>query len=129
MIRIVIAGPVCALGLLCGYSPGAHASTHAVDPAAKGVLRGVVGRGCEATWRRGVPPKVRVSVRLSRGSRVVAHTTLTLSSRGGRPFSFTEPVGHYTVSASNGTRPQVVVITAGKTTNVRLEMGSHAICA
>jgi hypothetical protein len=129
MIRIVLAGPVCALALLAGYSAGANASTHA--PTATGVLRGVAGRPCEgAPWRGGIPPKVLVTVTLRRGSRALAHRTLTLAGQGGHSFSFAEPAGRYTVSASNGAAPQVVVITAGKTTSIRLEVrGSHAGCA
>lgn len=131
MIRIALAGPVCALALLCaGYSASAYAPTHALAPAATGVLHGVAGRPCRgAPWPKGVPTKLRVTVTLRRGSHVVAHTTVTISGQGGhQPFSFTEPAGRYTVSASNGTPPQKAVIRAGKTTNVRLEMRSDAPC-
>lgn len=128
MIRIMLAGPVCTFALLCGYNAGARASTHAVAPAATGVLRGIVGRPCEAPWRKGVPPKRLVTVTLRRGSRVIAHTTVTIAGRGGHPFSFTEPAGRYTVSASNGASPQKVVITAGKTTSLRSEVRPDSAC-
>ncbi len=130
LTRIKIVGIVCASALLCGYSASAHASARAARAKRPtGVLRGVAGRPCNgAPWPGGVPPKVRVTVTLSRRSRVVARTTVTISGRDGHPFSFTEPVGRYTVSASNGTKPQMVVITAGQTINVQLEASPDAPC-
>lgn len=121
-------GVVWASVLLCGYGASAHAfASTAREKHRTGVLHGIAGRPCERPWPGGVPPKRRVTVTLSKHSHVVARITVTISGREGHPFSFTEPIGRYTISASNGTKPQVAVITAGNTTNVHLEVDGPCV--
>jgi hypothetical protein len=125
--RGALVGIAGAFALTCARGADAHTAPPALDAGSVGILRGIAGRPCSGAPQRVPPPNVRVTVTLGRGTRVVARTTVTDTIRADRSFSFRVAAGRYAVSASNGAKPQRVSITAGKTTNVRIE--SRVSCA